>query len=115
VHFIHSARQAKSRAFKDHLLSLSKQYPNLQVTLFNTSPSADEKQGEDYHVRGPVVLEALDKNDQLFLNDASTQYFVCGPEGFMTSTARSLAALGVTTDRVRMELFGTGGVPSVMA
>lgn len=115
VHFIHSARQAKSRAFKDHLLSLSKQYPNLQVTLFNTSPSADEKEGEDYHVRGPVVLEALEKNEQLFLDDASTQYFVCGPEGFMTSTARSLAGLGVTTDRVRMELFGTGGVPTATA
>ncbi|CRG91237.1 hypothetical protein PISL3812_08285 [Talaromyces islandicus] len=115
VHFIHSARQAKSRAFKDHLLSLSKQYPNLQVTLFNTSPSADEKEGEDYHVKGPVVLEALDKNGQLFLDDASTQYFVCGPEGFMTSAARSLAGLGVTTDRVRMELFGTGGVPTVAA
>lgn len=115
VHFIHSARKAKSRAFKDHLLSLAKQYPNLQVTLFNTAPSTDEKEGEDYHVKGPVALEALDKNEQLFLDDASAQYFVCGPEGFMTSTARSLAALGVTTDRVRMELFGTGGVPTAMA
>lgn len=115
VHFIHSARQAKSRAFKEHLLGLSKQYPNLQVTLFNTAPSADEKEGEDYHVKGPVVLEALDKNSQLFLDDASTQYFICGPVGFMTSAARSLAGLGVTNDRVHMEAFGTGGVPSAAA
>ncbi|KAH8703445.1 flavohemo protein [Talaromyces proteolyticus] len=112
VHFIHSARKAKSRAFKEHLLSLSKQFPNLQVTLFNTAPSSEEKEGDDYNVKGPIDLGALDKNEKLFLDDSSTQYFVCGPEGFMTTTTQSLIGLGVTPDRIHMELFGTGGIPS---
>ncbi|OKL62206.1 hypothetical protein UA08_02451 [Talaromyces atroroseus] len=112
IHFIHSARQAKSRAFKDHVLSLSKQHPSLQVTFFNTSPSAEEKEGEDFHHKGPIVIDSLAKNGQLFLDDATTQYYICGPAAFMTSMVKSLAEQGVAADRVHMELFGTGGVPT---
>lgn len=113
VHFIHSARQAKSRAFKDHLLELSKQHPTLEVTLFNTSPTEEEKQGEDYHVKGTVSVESLAKDGKLYLDDAATQYYVCGPVGFMTSVSKDLVGQGVSPDRVHMELFGTGGVPTV--
>lgn len=76
IHFIHSARQAKSRAFKNHVLSLSKQHPSLQATFFNTSPSADEKEGEDFHHKGPIALDSLAKNSQLFLDDADRKSVV---------------------------------------
>lgn len=112
VHFVHSARHAKSRAFKDHVLSLSKQHPSLEVTFFNTSPTGEEKQGEDYHVKGPIAIDSLAKDGKLYLDDATTQYYICGPLGFMTGTAKQLAEQGVSTDRIHMELFGTGGVPS---
>ncbi|KAL1967070.1 hypothetical protein VTN77DRAFT_3594 [Rasamsonia byssochlamydoides] len=113
IHFIHGVRRARARAFKDHVLSLAKQYPNLQVTFFNSSPSDDEKQGEDFHHAGRIDLRKLDSDEHLFLDDPSTEYYVCGPEGFMQDIGRSLRDLNVDSDRIHMELFGTGGVPTL--
>ncbi|KAL1982779.1 hypothetical protein VTN96DRAFT_895 [Rasamsonia emersonii] len=110
IHFIHGVRRARVRAFKDHVLSLAKQYPNLQVTFFNSSPSDDEKQGEDFHHAGRIDLQKLDRDEHLFLDDPTTEYYICGPEGFMQDMARSLKELNVDSARIHMELFGTGGV-----
>lgn len=110
IHFIHSVRYAKVRAFKDHVLALEKQYPNLQVTLFNQNPQEDEKPGEDYHFTGMIDLKKMDPQ-KLFLDNKSTNYYVCGPTPFMLAMATALEELGVDRSRIHMELFGTGGVP----
>jgi nitric oxide dioxygenase len=112
IHFIHGVRRGRARAFKDHVLSLRKQDPSLRVTFFNSSPSEDEKQGENYHYAGRIDLLKLDKNEHLFLDDPSTEYYVCGPTSFMEDMARSLKGFNVDPSRVHMELFGTGFVPA---
>jgi nitric oxide dioxygenase len=110
LHFIHGARNSKARAFQDHISSIAKDNSNIQATFFTSHPSADNKQGVDYHHAGRVDLSKLDANDELFLDNSQTQYYVCGPAEFMNGTKASLEALGVKSGNIKMELFGTGGL-----
>ncbi|KAK9236151.1 hypothetical protein V1525DRAFT_233273 [Lipomyces kononenkoae] len=109
IHFIHGARRASNRAFKDHVRSVAKAHPNLKVTFFASSPSSNEEQGVDYDHAGRVELQKLEKKD-LFLDNKRTTYYVCGPEEFMVVMLRSLVDRGVDPSQIKMELFGTGGV-----
>jgi nitric oxide dioxygenase len=109
LHFIHGARTSGARAFKEHISALPKLSPAIQATFFASIPAEGEKQGVDYHHVGRVDLSKLDDKD-LFLDDAKTQYYICGPERFMTDTQSALKARGVGADRIKMELFGTGGI-----
>jgi nitric oxide dioxygenase len=77
--------------------------------LFTSHPSSTDKEGEDYTFVGRVDLNKLDSED-LFLDDKTTEYYICGPEKFMTDMESSLKAKGVPAARIKMELFGTGGV-----
>lgn len=110
VHFIHGAHTSASRAFQDHLQSLSKTLSNLSTTYFLTSPTETDKQGESYTHAGRVDLSKLDSSKDLFIDNSKTEYYVCGPTGFMLETKKALVAQGVDETRVHMELFGTGGV-----
>ncbi|OJJ33275.1 hypothetical protein ASPWEDRAFT_174689 [Aspergillus wentii DTO 134E9] len=111
ISFIHGAHSSSVRAFKDHIKSLSDKHSNLNATFFTTQPSATEKQGEDYDHVGRIDVQQLDANKDLFLDNPQTEYYICGPESFMTSLNAGLKAKGVGADRIKMELFGTGGVP----
>ncbi|CAG8893166.1 unnamed protein product [Penicillium egyptiacum] len=111
VHFIHGSRTTKARAFQDHVQTISKKHPNIQVTLFTAEPSDEDAEGVTYHHAGRVNLEALDLEADLYLDNKQTEYYVCGPEGFMSDTAAALKARSVPSDRIKLELFGTGGVP----
>ncbi|GFG17054.1 flavohemoprotein [Aspergillus udagawae] len=111
VSFIHGARNAQARAFKNHVTTLEKKLPNLKSTFFTSHPTEEDKEGEDYQYRGRVDLSKLDSSQDLFLDDATTEYYVCGPDTFMTDMLNVLKSKGVSADRVKLELFGTGGVP----
>ncbi|KAJ5467988.1 Globin [Penicillium sp. IBT 31633x] len=110
LHFIHGARSSNVRAFKEHVSGLSKQNPSIQATFFTSYPSEADKQGVDYDHAGRVDLAKL-QDQQLFLDNAKAEYYICGPEKFMIDIESSLKAKGVGADRIKMELFGTGGVP----
>ncbi|KAJ5550210.1 hypothetical protein N7535_001852 [Penicillium sp. DV-2018c] len=110
LHFIHGARSSGARAFKDHISALSKKLPSLRATFFTSNPSEADKEGVDYHHIGRVDLTKLDDQD-LFLDDPKAEYYICGPEKFMTDVQSTLQAKGVSAGRIKMELFGTGGVP----
>ncbi|RHZ56155.1 uncharacterized protein CDV56_106463 [Aspergillus thermomutatus] len=111
IHFVHGSRSSQARAFKDHVQALEKKFPNLQVTFFTSAPSDHDQPGVDYHHMGRIDLEKLDPSADLHLNDPRTEFYICGPESFMTQMEDSLKARGVGDDRIKMELFGTGGVP----
>ncbi|RMJ28849.1 hypothetical protein PHISP_00300 [Aspergillus sp. HF37] len=113
IHFVHGARTSNVRAFKDHVQSLEQKLPNLRASFFTGHPSPQDKLGVDYHHVGRIDLKKLDPKDGLFLDNPLTEYYVCGPEAFMTDTTAALTERGVGADRIKMELFGTGGVPHV--
>ncbi|KAJ4350596.1 hypothetical protein N0V95_004600 [Ascochyta clinopodiicola] len=112
VTWIHGARNMATRAFKKEVDSLAQKKKNLHAVYFSSNPQAGEVQGQDYDIRGRVDLDQVDRN-VLFTDNAKTLYFTCGPEQFMLGIEARLKSYGVPGERVKMELFGTGGVARV--
>lgn len=110
ISWIHGARHGKVRAFKSHIDELAAKNKNIHTLYFSSAPTEYEVEGRDHHVTGRLHLDKVGK-ESLFTHNDKTQYFVCGPTQFMLETEAKLKSLGVPSDRVSMELFGTGGVP----
>lgn len=112
VTWIQGARDSKTRAFKKEIDALAEKKSNLHNVYFSSSPREGEVQGQHYDIKGRIDLNKVDKK-VLFTDNDKTLYFTCGPEQFMLDVEAQLKTYGVPADRVRMELFGTGGVPRV--
>jgi nitric oxide dioxygenase len=109
ISWVHGARDANARAFKEHVDALAKANENVKTVYFNSRPREGERQGPDYDVKGRVDLDKVAK-EMLFLDHDTTQYFACGPTQFMLDMEEKLRSYGVPADRVKMERFGTGGI-----
>ncbi|RYP08383.1 hypothetical protein DL764_001952 [Monosporascus ibericus] len=107
VAWVHGARSSEVRAFGDHLRGIVEKNPHVDATIFLSELQGKEVQGVDYHHQGRMDLDKLDAA-RLFLGDAKSQYYVCGPVKFMYDIKNYLASKGVDEDRVHMEVFGTG-------
>lgn len=83
---------------------------NFKTYVFRTRLADAEMVGDgglgaDYNVR--IDLARL-KTADLFLEEAGTLYFICGPERFMVEMNAYLKSCGVPSSRIRLELFSTG-------
>ena len=77
-----------------------------------THPEERDAKGVDYQYAGRMSLGVLDKEGDLFLNKSDAEYYICGPERFMADMQATLLGFGVEEGRVKMEVFGTGAIPS---
>lgn len=111
ISFIHGARNTSVQAFGDHVRDVAKQHSNVTTSFFIGAPKEQQDvEGVHYQHTGRVKLEVLDRSKDLFLENAQTKYFICGPEGFMSAMEKQLLDLGVGQDRIEMEAFGTGEI-----
>jgi len=90
ISWIHTARTPAARAFGTHVKGLAKTRENVQATM----------------VEGHLDLEKLDRESELFVDDERTQYFICGPVGFMDGMEEKLKGFGVDGERIKSERFG---------
>ncbi|KAF1845326.1 globin-like protein [Cucurbitaria berberidis CBS 394.84] len=112
ISWIQGARNSNVRAFKKNVDQIAASNDNVHTVYFSSSPKEGETEGRHYHTKGRVDLDKVSK-ELLFTDNEKTQYFVCGPTQFMVDVEAKLKSYGVPSDRVKMELFGTGGVPRV--
>ncbi|EME82636.1 uncharacterized protein MYCFIDRAFT_211112 [Pseudocercospora fijiensis CIRAD86] len=114
ISFIHGARNSSVRGFASQIRNFAVENENVQVTFFLKSLEEGDVVGWDYtHVGRLTVPELVrTRKRDLWLEDERTMYFVCGPEGFMADVARELKGLGVDNSRIRLEVFGTGEIPT---
>lgn len=112
VTWIQGARNANTRAFKKHFDTIAASHGNVHTVYFSSNPKQEEKEKRDYDIKGRVDLDRVNKH-VLFTVDGRTQYFTCGPTQFMLDVETKLKSYGVSAERVKMELFGTGGVPRI--
>jgi nitric oxide dioxygenase len=112
VSWIHGARDSSTRAFKKDIDALTTENKNTRAVYFSSSPKDSEVEGQDYTIKGRIDMDKVGR-DVLFTDSDKTQYFICGPTQFMLDVEAKLKSYGVAADRVKMELFGTGGVPRV--
>ncbi|CAI9637449.1 unnamed protein product [Alternaria burnsii] len=112
ITWIQGARNSATRAFKAHFDQCAAANENVHAVYYSSSPSEGEVQGRDYTIQGRVDLDKIDRQ-HLHADSGKTVYYCCGPTRFMLDVEAKLKSYGVPSERVKMELFGTGGVPRV--
>lgn len=112
ITWIQGARNSATRAFKADFDQCAAANENVHTVYYSSSPSEGEVQGRDYTIQGRVDLDKIDRQ-HLHADSGKTVYYCCGPTRFMLDVEAKLKSYGVPSERVKMELFGTGGVPRV--
>jgi len=112
ITWIQGARNSKTRAFKKHFDQCAINNKNVHTVYYSSNPIEGETQGQDYSIKGRVNLDLVDSK-YLHTDNSKTQYYCCGPIQFMLDVEAKLKSYGVPSERVKMELFGTGGVPRI--
>lgn len=114
ISWIHATRSSSVQAFASYINHLAATHVNINKKVFLRNVLAGKDvQGDTYDFEGRMDLGKLDPEQDLYLGDAETEYYVCGPEGFMLDMERWLRSKGVDEGRVHVELFGTGGLPKI--
>ncbi|KAK5662689.1 hypothetical protein OQA88_8605 [Cercophora sp. LCS_1] len=111
VSWIHASRSSGMQPFREEVKQIVRQNDNVSANIFLKTLDSEDKYGFDYHF-GEIRLDLakLDKERDLYLDNARAEYYVCGPESFMIDTRRKLLGHGVGRDRIHLELFATGEV-----
>jgi ferredoxin-NADP reductase/MOSC domain-containing protein YiiM len=104
VIWLHSARDGQHHPFAGEVRSLMRALTNGQSYVCYTKPSASDKSGEDFNATGRLSRSVF---DELGL-PRDTDVYLCGPTRFMADMKEALAALGVVSDRVHVEIFNGG-------
>lgn len=108
ISWVHAARTADVRAFATDINDIARKEENVRAVFFNTEQRSNDPLGAH---AGKLDLSKLDKREELFIHHPKTEYFVCGPRGFMLEVDRALVGYGVDSSRIKMELFGVGVLP----
>jgi len=95
-------RHGGEHIFKDRLRKLAAENSTFNVLHCYSEPGNDDVEGRDYHYRGRISIELL----QQALPNPNFQFYLCGPETFMSSLHGQLRAWGVPEDNIHFEAFG---------
>ena len=110
VSWVQVVKSRKAHMLYDEVERLLELRPALvKKAIFYSAPE-DEVVGQDYDFKGRMDLDKVDENT-LRLQDASANYYICGPEPFMAEVIQRLKLKGVDTSRIHAEVFGQGAVP----
>ncbi|KAJ9157031.1 Globin-like protein [Coniochaeta hoffmannii] len=111
VSWVQGARSSRMLPFADAVKDIVRGREDVVANVFLTTVNDQDKAGVDYHFgQTRVDLEKLDQDKELFLGDQRAEYFICGPELFMLQTKKALESKGVPEERIKLEVFATGGV-----
>lgn len=107
IWFVHACRHGGVHAFGEHVRHLAAEYPLLHSAVFYEQPrSGLDRQGAHYDHEGRLNWDVL--HPSAIALDAD--YYVCGPMAFMQEQVAQLRQRGVSSHRIHLEAFGTGGV-----
>jgi uncharacterized protein len=98
IWFLHGARDGRYHAFRDEVLNLTEQNPNLQVHFAYSRPRPEDE--GQFHSTGYVdtaLIQSLASQD--------AEFFLCGSPPFMNAIREGLQSWGVPDDRVYFESF----------
>lgn len=110
VWFIHAARNGRYHLFEEEVRRIAAGSKN-DIRLFNAYSRPEDGDACDHRGR-------LDAGTLASLLDVSAaDFYVCGPEGFMSSLRQGLIALGTAPDSIRTEAFeaSAGGIAGALS
>lgn len=100
VHFIYSTQNPETHSFKEEVEQLVNENSNMRSTIFYSDIDENSNIGYEY-VTGRIDKEWLEKNV-----DKDSEFYFCGPVGFMKSMYQGLTEIGVDKENIHFELFG---------
>ena len=97
IDLIYACARLDAVIFREELDQLARRHPNLHVTVILSSEPSGEWKGQ----RGYVTSELLAGVPDI----RSRRIHLCGPPIMMEAVKKALAALGITGDAIKTELF----------
>ncbi|UJF17422.1 NO-inducible flavohemoprotein [Vibrio sp. SS-MA-C1-2] len=97
--WIHAAENSEQHSFNDHISSLVAQYNNVEQHVWYSNDKALAAQHD--HINDGFV-----KLSTLGLDWENSDFYFCGPVGFMQAKAQQLTDLNVKPEQINYEVFG---------
>lgn len=112
ISWIYASRSRALQPFIEQVRSIrDANADRVSTRIFLKLLGSDDKHGVHYDFGGErLVLARTDRDKDLFVSDERAEYYVCGPELFMSDVRHGLEELGVPRERIHLELFSTGEV-----
>jgi len=112
ISWIQAALNERRLPFGDEVKAVVEGHPeSIKASVFvEHDAHVGPYKGFATEYEGRIVLENMDKEKDLFVSNPEAEYALCGPEEWMVAMKRGLVGMGVSGDRVKMELFETGDV-----
>lgn len=107
--WIYSCRNGEYEVFRDEVRSLEKRLAALHRVIIYSSPNDADQSGTDYDIKGHLDLQAL----QAMQLPVESECYLCGPQGYTTSITDALKTIGINSNKIRSELFGSSSEPLV--
>jgi ferredoxin-NADP reductase/MOSC domain-containing protein YiiM len=104
VWWLYGARHGRDHPFAQETKTLLKALAHSHSHICYSAPDPEDKPGIDFDAKGRLDLGTL--NELAIPRDAD--FYICGPQAFMSDLTAGLAAWGVAARRIHTELFGSG-------
>jgi ferredoxin-NADP reductase len=114
IFWLHSARDRQHHPFASEARSLIGKLPNARAHVCYSRPGADDKMGEHFDFAGRLSRFVFDEIG----SPRAADVYLCGPSQFMADMKEILAAFGVASQRIHVEIFSgdnsktPGGIPA---
>lgn len=117
ISWLHGSHSRAVLPFSTEVQAIRAAYPeriqtHVVLTLADAEAAPSTSTANDVVVAGTHLkvaeLSEADRKRLLFVDDARTGYYICGPSSFMVESREALQNLGVAPERIHLELFDTG-------
>jgi ferredoxin-NADP reductase len=104
VWWLHGSRDRGEHAFAEEVRAALKMLPSAHSHIRYSRPGPGDRLGVDFDTPGRLGIPVL--SELGVPRDAD--FYLCGPPAFMADLPASLAAWGVSSNRIHTEMFGAG-------
>jgi ferredoxin-NADP reductase len=106
VLWLHAARDREHHPFAAEVHRLMLALPNGRSYICYSRPATSDRLGEDFDAAGHLSRPVFEKA----AIPPESDVYLCGPAPFMADMKAALAAFGIPSERIRIEIFN-GGEP----
>lgn len=105
VTFIHAAINGRTHAFREEVLALKKQHPQLNTYFCYERPTEEDRALNRFDKEGYIDIDWFES----IIPQRDAQFYFCGPVPFMKEVLRILRAMGIQEEQINYEFFGPKG------
>jgi ferredoxin-NADP reductase/MOSC domain-containing protein YiiM len=102
VWWFHGARNGREHPFAQEARDLLRALSHSHTHIRYSTPDRGDRLGLDFDAAGRLDILAL----QALNVSRDADFYICGPSAFMSDMNADLAAWGIASARIHMELFG---------